>query len=108
VGLLIPCLATLTLAFFQTYCLATRQPRRALIVVLVFLVGGLLGAIALNALLQYGRVTRQVTESGFLVEGPARAWAPQWALAIVFLAVVWSGGLACLEWSRRWPRLDQR
>ncbi len=103
VGPLIPCLAlaTLALALFLTYCLTTRQGWRALIVLLVFLVGGLLGAVALNALLQYGNATRQVTESGFLVEGPARAWARQWALAILFLAVVWSGSLACLEWGRR-------
>jgi hypothetical protein len=109
VGLLIPCLAlaTLALAFFLAYCLAVRQGWRALIVLLVSLVGGLIGAAALDALLQYGNATSEVTESGFLVGGPARAWTRQWALATLFAAVVWSGCLACLEWGRRWRRLGQ-
>ena len=108
VGPLIPCLAlaTLALALFLIYCLATRQPRRALVVLLFFLVGGLLGVAALNALLQYARATLPV-EDGVLFGHPVAEWARQWALAILLVAVVWSGGLMCLEWGRRWERPSQ-
>jgi hypothetical protein len=108
--LLGPCivLATLALFVFLAYCLATQQPRRALITLLYFIVVVLLGAVALNALVQYGQATVSVyDESSVLIEDSIVAWARQWTLSILLLGVVWSGGLACLEWSRRWKRLDQ-
>lgn len=110
VRLLTPCvaLAALALAPFLAYCLATRQLWRAVIVVIFFPVGGLLGTVALNALLQHARATLPVTADGLLVETPLLAWVRQWALAILLIAVVWSGGLACLEWGRRWVRLSKR
>jgi hypothetical protein len=110
VRLLTPCvvLAALSLALFLTYSLATRQNWRALIVFLIFLVGGLLGAAALNALMQYGRATLPIDDFGFLIKDSALAWAQWLGVSLLLAAVVWSGGLACLEWGRRWDRLDQR
>jgi len=108
--LLTPCavLATLALLAFLVHCRATLQSWRAIVVVF-FLVVGLIGVAALNALVQQGQATLPVdVESGLLLERPAVEWARQWALAILLVAVVWSGGLACLEWGRRWKRLDQR
>jgi hypothetical protein len=106
-----PCivLAALALALFLVYCLATRQARRAIVVLLFFLVGGFLGVAALTALVEYGRATVPVdVETSLLIERQVVDWARQWALAILLIAVVWSGGLACLEWGHRWDRLDQR
>ena len=105
---LAPCIALATLALFLVYCLATRQPRRAVIVVLFFLLGGVIGVAALNALVQHAQTTLPVSEDGLLVEGPVTAWARQFALALLLALVVWSGGLACLEWGRRWERPSQR
>ena len=108
--LLTPCavLAALALVIFLIYCLATRQPWRALIVLLFFLVGGLLGVAALNALVEHGRATVPIdAESGLLIEDSVVAWAEQWAQTVLLLGVVWAGGLACLEWGRRWRRLSQ-
>jgi hypothetical protein len=104
--LMIPCivLATLALALFLIYCLATRQPWRALIVLLFFLVGGLVGSAILGTLVLQARNTIPVHEGDFLVEDSAVAWAKQWGLALILVAVVWSGGLAGLEWGRRWSR----
>jgi hypothetical protein len=99
-------LAALALVVFLVFCLATRQPWRALIVLLHFLVGGLLGIVVLNILVQYGRATVPVDpEGGLLIEHPVMDWARQWAQTIVLLGVVWSGGLACLEWGCRWRRV---
>jgi hypothetical protein len=96
------------LVIFLIYCLATRQPWRALIVLLFFLVGGLLGVAALNALVEHGRATVAIdAESGLLIEDSVVAWAEQWAQTVLLLGVVWAGGLACLEWGRRWRRLRQ-
>jgi hypothetical protein len=109
IQLLTPCvaLATLALALFLAYCLATRRFRRAVMVFLVFFVGVLLGVAALNALLQHARATLPI-EDGVLFGHAVVEWARQWALAILLIAGVWSGGLPCLEWGRRWERLDQR
>ncbi len=104
---LAPCIAfaTLALAVFLVYCLATRQPRRALIVLLFFLVFGLLGVTLLNALVQNGRTTVAVDpEVGLLVEHSVMDWADQWAGTVLLLGAAWVGGLACLEWGRRWGR----
>lgn len=96
-------LPALALLFFLVYCLATRQPWRALIVLLVFIVGGLLGFVALNGLVEQARTTLPVNEYG-LVDS---SWASMWGRTLLLLAVLWSGGLACLEWGRRWGRLRQ-
>jgi hypothetical protein len=117
--LLSPCivLAALALALFFVHCFATRQLRRALIVLLFFLLGGLLGVAVLTALAQYGQATPPVDEeSDVLVAGPVVAWAQQWGLAVLLIGVVWSGGLSGLQWGRewsaewgqRWRRLNQR
>jgi hypothetical protein len=97
-------LAALALAVFLVYCLATRQPWRAVIVLLFFLVGGLLGVAALNALLQHAQATLPVDDFGFLIKDSAAAWERQWGLSLTLVAVVWSGGLACLQWGHRWGR----
>jgi hypothetical protein len=101
-------LATLALVAFLVYCLATRQFWRALTVLLFFVIVGLVGVAALNALVQYGRATVAVDpESGLLVDDSVMEWANKWALTVLLFGVVWAGGLACLEWGRRWRRLSQ-
>jgi hypothetical protein len=98
--------ATLALVAFLVYCFATRQFRRALTVLLFFVIVGLVGVIALDALLQYGQTTVAVDpEGGLLVEDSVMAWANQWALTVLLFAVVWVGGLASLEWGHRWRRV---
>jgi hypothetical protein len=107
---LIPCsvLAALALVLFLIYCLSTRQPRRALSVFLFFLVGGLLGVVILDALLQLSLATFPVQgEHGLLIGGSGKPWASQWALAVLLIAVVWSVGMASLQWGRRWRPLRQ-
>ncbi|HEY7092537.1 MAG TPA: hypothetical protein VH393_05125, partial [Ktedonobacterales bacterium] len=100
--------ASLALLAFLIYCFATRQLWRALTVFLFFVIVGLVGVIALNALLQYGQTSVAVDpESGLLAEDSVMEWANQWALTVLLLAVVWVGGLASLEWGRRWRRLSQ-
>ena len=100
--------AALALGAFLIYCFATQQFWRALTVLLFFVIVGLAGVIALNALLQYGQTTVAVDpDSGLLVEESVTAWANQWALTVLLFAVVWVGGLASLEWGRRWRRLSQ-
>ncbi|HEX3270891.1 MAG TPA: hypothetical protein VHR15_09590 [Ktedonobacterales bacterium] len=100
--------AALALVAFLVYCCATRQFRRALTVFLFFVIVGVVGVIALNALLHYGQTTVAVDpESGLLVEDSVMEWANQWALTVLLFAVVWVGGLASLEWGRRWRRLSQ-
>lgn len=91
-------LPALALVLFLVYCLATRQLWRALIVLLVFIVGGLLGFAVLNGLLEQARTTLPVNEYG-LVDS---SWARMWAGKLLLLVMLWSGGLACLEWGRRW------
>ena len=100
--------AALALVAFLVYCFATQQFWRALTVFLFFVIVALVGVVALNALLQYGQTAVAVDPgSGLLVEDSVMAWANQWAVTVLLLAVVWAGGLACLEWGRRWRRLRQ-
>ena len=97
---LMPCVVLEALAFtaFLTYCLATRQTRRALITLLVLLVGGLLGFATLTALAQHAQATLPVGEGGLLVETPLVAWQSQWGLSLALVAGAWSGVLAYLQW----------
>ena len=98
--------AALALVAFLIYCFATRQFWRALTVFLFFVIVGLVGVIAINALLQYGQTTVAVDpESGLLVDDSVMDWANQWALTVLLFAVVWVGGLASLEWGQRWRRV---
>jgi hypothetical protein len=99
--------AALALLFFLVYCLATRQLWRALIVLLVFFAGGLFGVVSLNGLVEQARTTLPINEDGILVESLAVAWASMWGWTLLFVATLWSGGLVCLEWGRRWGRLGQ-
>jgi hypothetical protein len=96
--LLAPCaaLATLALVLFLAYCFATRQSRRAIIALLYFLAGGLVAVAALATLAQIGKSTLPTYEEGALVEGSAVGWAQMWALALIVVAVAWSGILAYL------------
>jgi len=84
--------------------------RRSTLALTVFAAAALtmLFAIALNALVEHGRATVPIdAESGLLIEDSVVAWAEQWAQTVLLLGVVWAGGLACLEWGRRWRRLSQ-
>jgi hypothetical protein len=108
--LLTPCavFATLALLVFLVYCRTTRQPWRALITLLYFLVTGLVGVATLNAHVQYGRATVAVDpEGGLLVEDSIMEWANQWAGTVLLLGAMWAGGLAGLEWGARWRRQSQ-
>ena len=97
-------LAAIALLLFLVYCLATRQLWRALIVLLVFFAGGLLGVAVLNGLVEQARTTLPITEDGLLVDS---SWASMWGGALLIMAMLWSGSLACLEWGRRWMTLRQ-
>lgn len=76
VRIMTPCavLVVLALAIFLAYCLASRQGRRAVMSILFFLVGGLVGIAALIALLQYGQATVTVDE-GIMIAASAETWA---------------------------------
>ncbi len=96
--LLAPCaaLATLALVLFLAYCFATRQSRRAIIALQYFLAGGLVAVAALATLAQIGKSTLPIYAEGVLVEGSAVGWAQMWGLALIVVAVAWSGILAYL------------
>lgn len=98
---LTPCavLEALAVAAFLAYCLATRQARRAIIALLFLLVGGLVGVAALGAVMQQA-ATLPVGDAGFLIQGPAEAWATRWGLALTLVPGAWSGVLAYLQWGR--------
>ena len=97
-----PCvvLEVLAVAVFLAYCLATRQARRTIAPILFFLVGGLVGVAALNALLEHGQATVPADAGGFLIAASAEAWAGLWWLALTLVAGAWSGVLAYLQWRR--------
>lgn len=98
-----PCvvLELLALAAFLAYCAATRQARRAVMPLLFVLVGGLVGAAVLGALMQHGWATLPVIEDDILAESQVRAWAQLWGLALALIAGVWSSVLAYQTWSLR-------
>ncbi len=98
-------LAVLALVLFLVYCLATRQAWRALIVLLVFVAGGLLGVAVLNGLVEQARTTLSINEDGLLVDS---SWASMWGGTLLLVATVWAGSLACLEWGRRWETRNRQ
>jgi hypothetical protein len=105
VRIMTPCvvLEVLAVAACVAYCLATRQVRRAVIVPLVLLVGGLVGVAALAALLQHrpaALASELPSGGGILRERPVAAWVHQWGLALTLVAGAWSGMLAWLQWRR--------
>ncbi len=96
-----PCVVieALALITFLTYCAATRQPRRAAIALLFFLVGGLVGFVALNAFLQHGQASVPLTFDDYFPDGRSlEAWVSQWGLALMVVAGIWTGILAYLQW----------
>jgi hypothetical protein len=96
--LLGPCaaLATLALVLFLAYCLDTHQSRRAIFALLYFLVGGVVAVAALALLAQIGKSMLPIYEEGVLVEDSAVRWSQLWGLALMVVAVTWSGILAYL------------
>jgi hypothetical protein len=105
VRLMTPCvvLAALTAAVFLLYCLATRQIRRAVLVLIVLLVGGLVCIAGLDALLLQAQAdlpSGSQSEGGILLEGSVEVWAEQWAWALALAVGAWSGVLAYLQWRR--------
>ncbi|MGZ3599634.1 MAG: hypothetical protein ACXWQ5_07925 [Ktedonobacterales bacterium] len=101
VQFMMPCvvLEVLALAVFLAYCVATHQPRRTIAPILFFLIGGLVGVAALDALLQHGQATLP-NEDGILLEGPVEAWVQLWGWVLLLVAGAWSGVLAYLQWRR--------
>jgi hypothetical protein len=103
-----PCVAleALALAFFLVYCAITRQPRRAVVVILILLGVGLTGLAVINALIQQAQATLPINSDGLLEEGPVAAWGRLWALALEIIAGVWSGALVVLQWGAEWSLRD--
>jgi hypothetical protein len=104
-----PCVAltAFAVAVFVPYCQATQQTGRALCVFLFFLLGGLLGAAALYGLAQLALADPASKES-VAVNQQATDWIERWTNALVFVAVVWSGSLAFLQWPAEWsPESEQ-
>jgi hypothetical protein len=93
-----PCLvlAALALVVFLAYCLATHQLRRALLVLLFFLVGGLVGVAVLNGLVQLAQLSLANADS-LHINDEAAAWVRWWGPALTLVVVVWCGVLARLE-----------
>jgi hypothetical protein len=107
---MLPCvaLAALAVAVFVPYCLDTHQPGRALFVFLFFLVGGLFGVAALYGLAQLALAILSNSDSPY-VDQEAADWMRGWTVALMLVAVVWSGSLASLLWSTEWsPESEQR
>jgi hypothetical protein len=103
--LMMPCvvLGVLATAVFVTYCLATRQVRRAVLAFLVLLVGGLAGIAALAALLQHAEATLPSASGSdccALLPDQLQAWQRLWGWALILVAGGWSGVLAYLQWRR--------
>jgi hypothetical protein len=113
---MLPCvvLAALALAVFVPYCQATHQTGRALFVFLFFL-AGLACAAALYGLAQLASAILSSSDNPY-VNQQAADWMRLWTLALLLVAVVWSGTLASLlwrvewspEWEQRWKRLSRR
>ncbi|HEX8996857.1 MAG TPA: hypothetical protein VF812_12585 [Ktedonobacterales bacterium] len=102
VGVLTPCLAleALALVAFLIYCAATRQARRAAIVIVALLGIGAIGGALLNTLFWQGEAAFVGGRYGLLSEGPAPEWVRLWGLSLTAAAFVWSGTLAILQWRR--------
>jgi hypothetical protein len=102
---MLPCvaLAALAVAVFVLHCLDTHQPGRALFVFLFFLVGGLLGAAALYGLAQVALAVLSNSDNPY-VNQRAADWMRGWTLALLLVALMWSGSLASLMWSAEWTR----
>lgn len=105
-----PCVAleALALVTFVAYCVATSQPRRAIKQTIMFLVSGLVGVAALDAVFQLCQATLPVTEYYMVAEGPAEAWMEGLGLTIIVLACGWTALLARLQWSREAQRTPAR
>jgi hypothetical protein len=106
---MLPCvaLAACAVAVFVPYCQATYQTGRALCVFLFFLVGGLLAAAALYGLAQLALAILSNSDNPF-VDQQAAYWMGWWTLAVLLVAVVWSGTLAGLQWNAQWsPESEQ-
>jgi hypothetical protein len=102
VRVMMPCVVIelLALILFLAYCAITRQPRRAAISLLFFLVGGLAGFAALNAFLQHGQANVPFTFDDYFADSPSlEAWVGLWGLALMAVVGVWSGVLARLQWA---------
>jgi hypothetical protein len=100
VQVMMPCilLEVLALAIFLAYCIAIGQAQRAVKPILFLLIGGLSGVAALYALLLYGQATVPVDPNGYLLDTPVQEWAQLWGLALMLVAVAWSGVLAYMQW----------
>ncbi len=112
---MLPCVALVAVAVFVLHCLDTHQTGRALFVFLFFLVGGPVGIAVLYGLAQVALAVLSNSDNPY-VDQEAADWMRLWTLALLLVAVVWSGALAALqwnvewspEWDQRWKRLSQR
>jgi hypothetical protein len=103
VRVMTPCVVieALAVVIFLAYCAATRQPRRAVISLLVLLIGGLVGGVALYAFLEHGQASVSLTHDqyyAYFVERSLETWVTLWGLGLMVVAGVWSGVLARLQW----------
>lgn len=93
----------LAMTLFLVYCLATRQVRRTVIVLVVLLVGGLVGVAALVALAQHARAMLPdvVTEANYYTYmDQLEALGTEWGFALMLVAGVWSSLQIFLQWKR--------
>jgi hypothetical protein len=101
--ILIPCvvLQALALAAFVSYCLATRQVRRALKQFSFTLGGGAIGIAALGTVFWLCTVSLNVSPDDTVAEASAVEWMVLWGFALSIVAGSWSGLLARMQWSSR-------
>jgi hypothetical protein len=106
---MLPCvaLAAFAVAAFVPHCQATHQTGRALCVFLFFLVGGLVGAAALYGLAQLAMIVLSNSDNPY-VDQQAADWMRLWTLALLLVAVVWSGTLAGLQWNAEWSPASEQ
>jgi hypothetical protein len=101
VRVMTPCivLEMIALLLFLAYCVSTRQGSRAIRQVIVLLVVGLVGVVALYFFMLHGQASLPLTQYDSFQEGPLVAWEGQWGLALAVAAGAWSGILAYLQWA---------
>lgn len=89
-----PALEALALVAFVAYCVATRQPRRAIKPLLVLALGDLIASIVFIALMTQGQTTLPVTSEGSLAEDPVTQWGSFWGFAMMGIV----GALSITQW----------
>lgn len=92
-------LEVLALAAFVAYCVLSRQRGRAVVAVAVAVIGALVGAAMLAALMRQGQASLPLFPGeDILAEEPLVRWRELWGFAVTGALVIWSGFLTFLLW----------